>query len=224
MDARFGGAAMNAATFDPDEIIREVRAAANLSPIATIATLRQPEPKCRNVASVARDDASKAGANRRKVASVASPSSRGEGTDTLRLAGSPRGGVSSDCFAELMEERSAIAEYDGKAPRVYCDAWARLQCEPPKCASETEWLRALDDAGRFLDSWGSIAAELDWPAKAIFAVPREKESGGLVWILRGATVRSLATRHAHLSDGRIFTRPSTEQIDRGASEILRSTS
>jgi hypothetical protein len=45
---------MSAALFDPDAIMEAVRAAANASRPATVATLRQTGGECRNVATVAK--------------------------------------------------------------------------------------------------------------------------------------------------------------------------
>ena len=44
-------------------------------------------------------------------------------------------------------------------PERYLDAWARLQCQKPTRVSDAEWRQAIDDAGRFLDQWGSLAVQ-----------------------------------------------------------------
>lgn len=128
-------------------------------------------------------------------------------------------------LTDLIEERAAIAEHDGGVPRAYCDAWARLQCQKPLRVSDSEWRVALDDGGRFLDGWGPIAAELGWPPGAIFDLPRGNETGGLIWLLRGASVVSLAAYHARLDDRRTINRqPTRGPQPRGTSENLRSSS
>ena len=38
---------------------------------------------------------------------------------------------------------------------IYDDAFARLQAQCPPGASHYQWQRAIADAGRFLDQWGS---------------------------------------------------------------------
>ena len=55
-------------------------------------------------------------------------------------------------------------------PPVYLDGWARLSHQKPFEVSEAEWRLALDDGGRFLDAWGSEAAELR--ARAVRSIPR----------------------------------------------------
>jgi len=50
----------------------------------------------------------------------------------------------------------------GSVPELYLDAWARLQCQNPMRVSDAEWRQAIDDAGRFLDQWGSLADEFQW--------------------------------------------------------------
>jgi len=169
--------------------------------------------------------------NRRNVAIVATVAAAPSGDEGARVphvatvAVSQSADANSAFLTERIEERAAIAEHDGGVPRVYCDAWARLQCRKPMRISEEDWRCALDDAGCFLDSWGSTAAELGWPVGAIFDVPRENESDGLIWVQRGATVESLAPRHARLNDGRTFHRlPTGSASIRGARENLRSSS
>ena len=56
--------------------------------------------------------------------------------------------------------------------------------------------QAIDDAGRFLDAWGALAVEFQWPPGELFDVPRHDERCGLVWFLRGETVRALGPAHA----------------------------
>jgi hypothetical protein len=63
--------------------------------------------------------------------------------------------------AEL-EERKALAM--DAVPGPYLDAWARLQVQKPVRVSDAEWRQAIDDVGRFLDQWGSMAAEFQWTA------------------------------------------------------------
>ena len=53
------------------------------------------------------------------------------------------------------EERAAIAEYDGGAPRAWAEAFAKLQCLPaPDGVSPAIWIAMIDGAGRFLDQQG----------------------------------------------------------------------
>ncbi len=128
-------------------------------------------------------------------------------------------------LTDLIEERAAIAEHDGGVPRVYCDAWATLQCQKPLLVSDAQWRAALDDRGQFLDCWGATAAELGWSPGAIFDLPGDNEKGGVIWLLLGAGVDSLTARHARLSDGRTINRqPIRGPQTPGASENSRSSS
>ena len=51
-----------------------------------------------------------------------------------------------------IEERAGLAA--DRAPAVYLDAWARLNCQKPFDVSEAEWRLALNDGGLFLDDVG----------------------------------------------------------------------
>ena len=62
------------------------------------------------------------------------------------------------------DERAAIIEFDGGAPRAWAEALARLDpvC-PPGDISPARWLQFIDDCGRFLDDgWAARAAALGW--------------------------------------------------------------
>lgn len=63
-----------------------------------------------------------------------------------------------------------------------------------------EWLRAVDDAGRFLDDWAGLALDFGWPPFDIFG------PGGLAWFCAGERVRGLGPDNAIATSGRIFTR------------------
>jgi len=69
------------------------------------------------------------------------------------------------------DERAAVAIYDGGIPEAYADAFAQLQIAQPIGVPHPQWLRAIDDAGRFLDQWGNVAAQLQWSAEDIFKKP-----------------------------------------------------
>lgn len=94
----------------------------------------------------------------------------------------------------------------GGVPEPYLDAWARLQLQKPLRVADDEWPRAIDDAGRFLDQWGSLALEYGWTAGDLFDVPRDGGPGGLVWFLAGETVRALGPEHAVATSGQTFNR------------------
>jgi hypothetical protein len=91
-----------------------------------------------------------------------------------------------------LEERKGMAM--AGVPEPYLDTWARLQCHPPMGAPNEEWRQAIDDAGRFLDQWGSRAVEFGWTAGDLFDVPRDGKPGGLVWFLGGESVQAIGPR------------------------------
>jgi hypothetical protein len=88
----------------------------------------------------------------------------------------------------------------GSVPEPYLDAWARLQCQKPMRVSDAEWRQAIDDAGRVLDQWGSLALEFGWTAGDVFDVPHDGKPG-LIWFAAGERVRALVPEHAVLWGG-----------------------
>lgn len=105
---------------------------------------------------------------------------------------------------DAVEERAALAA--DSVPACYLDAWARLQIQRPLLATERNWRRAIDDAGRFLDAWSADAAAMQWRADELFDVPRGGRPGGLVWQLKGQRVDALGEHRARLADGRTIKR------------------
>jgi len=89
-------------------------------------------------------------------------------------------------------ERASICEFDGGIPREWAEGFAKLQSlTPPASVTEQRWLQVIDDAGRFLDSWGAKLAALGWQVGETFGVhPARPElrRGGLIWHLRGRRV------------------------------------
>lgn len=103
----------------------------------------------------------------------------------------------------VLAERVAMAA-EG-VPQVYADAFARLQLQRPAGIDEAAWLRAVDDAGLFLDGWGEMAAQFDWSPSDLFDVPRDGR-GGLVRMLQGEAVRAIGPEHGVSATGRVFDR------------------
>ena len=104
----------------------------------------------------------------------------------------------NDTWADAQEERAAIAEYDGGAPRAWAEALARLDpSKPPGDMPLHHWQRFIDDCGRFLDQgWASHAAALGWGPFDLFGCDRERplvrrEHKGLLWLVNGGTIREL---------------------------------
>ena len=96
-----------------------------------------------------------------------------------------------------VDERAALAA--DSVPAVYLKGWARLQCQKPRDVSDEQWRLAVNDAGLFLDRWGSEAAKAGWTAGDLFDT-----AAGLVWFIGGATVEAFGSDHARLSDGGRF--------------------
>src|SRR5262249_40226520 len=96
------------------------------------------------------------------------------------------------------EERAAIVQYDGGAPRAWAEALARLDPnKPPNDVPPKRWLRFIDDCGRFLDGgWAEHAAALGWGPLELFCCDRKRPSArvdnmGLVWFVNGGSILAL---------------------------------
>jgi hypothetical protein len=128
-------------------------------------------------------------------------------------------------WTDLHDERAAIAEYDGGAPRAWAEALARLDpASPPADISPRRWLRFIDDCGRFLDAgWAARAAELGWGPFDLFGCNRERpfariDSMGLIWFCNGGSIvelyRHRAVIQARMDDARLSFRRRPVDIGR----------
>jgi hypothetical protein len=82
----------------------------------------------------------------------------------------------TEIWGEAEEERAAIAEYDGGAPRSWAVALARLDpARPPADVQSKRWVQFIDDCGRFLDEgWADRASALGLgAARPIWLRPRQ---------------------------------------------------
>src|SRR5215472_619764 len=62
-----------------------------------------------------------------------------------------------------LEERAAIIEHDGAAPRAWAEAFAALCAMlPPAGFSTARWQRIIDATGVFLDCWAAQAIRCGW--------------------------------------------------------------
>jgi hypothetical protein len=106
-------------------------------------------------------------------------------------------------WTDAEEERAAIVEHDGGAPRAWAEGFARLDpTNPPGDVPAQRWLRFIDDGGRFLDAgWTDKAAAFGWGPLDLFGCDRERPFAridhlGLLWLLDGGTVLELHRDHA----------------------------
>jgi len=100
----------------------------------------------------------------------------------------------------LLQERAAIIEHDGGAPREWAEALARLDpAAPPGDVPPKRWVQFIDDCGHLIDNgWDQRAAELGWTPFDLFGCDRYKPFArvgrcGLLWLLDGRHLRILTT-------------------------------
>ena len=103
-----------------------------------------------------------------------------------------------DTWTDAEEERAAIIEYDGGAPRAWAEALARLDpSKPPSGVRPERWWRFIDDCGRFLNAgWAGQAAALGWGPFHLFGCDRKRpfarlDNMGLIWFLNGGRIIEL---------------------------------
>jgi hypothetical protein len=103
-----------------------------------------------------------------------------------------------ETWTDAEEERAAIVEYEGGAPRAWAEALARLDpTKAPVDLPAQRWLRFIDDCGHFLDrGWAGRASALGWGPLDLFGCDRERpfvrqDHKGLLWLLNGGTVVQL---------------------------------
>jgi hypothetical protein len=119
----------------------------------------------------------------------------------------PKAGPSAQngSWSDAEEERAAIAEYDGGAPRRWAEGFARLDpAHPPGDVPMKRWLQFIDDCGRFLDEgWACRAEDLGWGPLDLFGCDRERPVArvdhlGLLWLVRGGRILKLLRDRAIL--------------------------
>jgi hypothetical protein len=122
-----------------------------------------------------------------------------------------------DTWTDAQEERAAIIQYDGGAPRAWAEALARLDPnKPPEHVPPHRWLRFIDDCGRFLDAgWGERAAALGWGPSELFGGDRKRpfarvDNMGLVWFVNGGTILALHRDGAVIETRQSYRRRSTD--------------
>jgi len=115
-----------------------------------------------------------------------------------RFGRSPGPSAPTVTWNDAREERAAIAEYDGGAPRAWAEALARLDPnKPPGDVPLQRWLRFIDDCGCFLDAgWAERAAAFVWGPLDLFGCDRERPFAhvdhlALLWLLNGGSIVEL---------------------------------
>jgi hypothetical protein len=105
-------------------------------------------------------------------------------------------------WSEVEQERAAIIEYDGGAPRAWAEALARLDPAKPPCDIPPDrWVRFIDDCGRFLDAWAHYTLALGWTPLDLFGCDRERpweriDQQGLLWLINGNSLVALSAESA----------------------------
>jgi hypothetical protein len=104
----------------------------------------------------------------------------------------------ASAWSDAEEERAAIVEHDGGAPRAWAEALARLDsAEPPGDVPARRWVQFIDDCGTFLaGGWSERAAAFGWGPLDLFGCDRERpfariDRQGLLWLLDGNQVVDL---------------------------------
>jgi hypothetical protein len=86
--------------------------------------------------------------SRHKAEIVALLRPRQAENDGIEQRRGPVPAAQDDTWTDAEEERAAIAEYDGGAPRAWAEALARLDPnKPPSDVPPQRWLRFIDDCG-----------------------------------------------------------------------------
>src|SRR4051794_29488451 len=74
------------------------------------------------------------------------------------------------------------------------------------------WNLAVDDAGKFIDTWAELAGSLGWTTEDVFGVSsaaplRRHDLAGLVWLLKGRMVITITAEIATIkcTDGALQT-------------------
>ena len=129
------------------------------------------------------------------------PLQRRSGLETFRWGDQDLSETGPELDPTEVNEREAMA-VEGGVPATFARTFAVFQLARPAGVSRDCWELAINDAGRFLDTWGHEAERLGWSAPDVIGPSRH----ALVWALNGARVTRLTTTTATLSDGRTFTR------------------
>jgi hypothetical protein len=118
--------------------------------------------------------------------------------ELLELLSGSANPLPTGTWDDAKEERAAIIEYEGGAPRAWAEALARLDRNKPPCdVPPRRWLCFIDDCGRFLDAgWAERAAAFGWGPLDLFGCDRERPFArvdhlGLLWLVNGGRIIEL---------------------------------
>jgi hypothetical protein len=108
-------------------------------------------------------------------------------------------GADEHLWSAAEDERAAIIEHDGAAPREWAEGFARLDPDrPPGDVPPRRWLQFIEDIGRFLDGGFAMqAAALGWGPLDLFGCDRDRPlariaQAGLIWLLNRDRLVALA--------------------------------
>lgn len=97
-------------------------------------------------------------------------------------------------------EYASVVVEEGDVPTAYAEAFADMMAHRPPDMTDVRWFRALDDAGRFLDRWGTTAVALGWTPSDLFERTK-RGAHGLAWELDGSAVVALGSDVAVIGEG-----------------------
>jgi hypothetical protein len=134
-------------------------------------------------------------------------------------------GPAPDTWTDAEEERAAIVEYGGGAPRAWAEGFARLDAnKPPANVSPQRWLRFINDCGLFIDGgWAKRAAALGWGPLQLFGCDRTRpfarlDHRGLLWEVNGGKLLELHRDRAIIEiasgDRRCYKRQPVVEVGR----------
>jgi hypothetical protein len=109
----------------------------------------------------------------------------------------------SESAADL-DERAAIVEHDGGAPKTWAEGFAAMLAMPaPSGFSAQRWQRIVDATGTFLDRWTDTAIDCGWSNLDVFGCDRDRpdarfDAMGLVLLLDRCEVVSIDEAGADL--------------------------
>ena len=141
------------------------------------------------------------GVDSRGLRSPGAAAGANEAPDVARLAEPADESGAADpaaAYDDFDEERAAIIEFDGRIPRPWAEAFARLDPErPPDGVAGQQWRQYVDDIGGFLDSpLLTVADGMGWRPRDLFGKQADRATfdQGLLWLRRKSAESENALR------------------------------